>query len=73
MLVLGMPVLVLSTAGRAFSYKELSVRIHDCPHCGLVLDRDHNAAVNILALGLQRVNAGGALWAPDEVVEAPGL
>lgn len=49
--------------------KDLSVRIHDCPHCGLVLDRDHNAAINILALGLQSVNAG----LPDEVVEAPGF
>lgn len=28
--------------------KDLSVRIHACPHCGLVLDRDHNAAINIL-------------------------
>ena len=37
--------------------KDLSVRIHDCPHCGLVLDRDHNAAINILALGLQGINA----------------
>jgi len=27
--------------------KKLSVRIHDCPHCGLVIDRDHNAAINI--------------------------
>ena len=31
--------------------KDLSVRVHDCPHCGLVLDRDFNAALNILALG----------------------
>ena len=31
--------------------KDLSVRIHDCPHCGLVLNRDHNAALNILARG----------------------
>jgi len=31
--------------------KDLSVRIHDCPHCGLVLDRDLNAALNILRLG----------------------
>jgi len=53
--------------------KDLSVRVHDCPHCGLVLDRDHNAAINILALGLQGVNAGGALGAPDEVVEAPAF
>jgi putative transposase len=36
--------------------KDLSVRTHDCPHCGLKLDRDHNAALNILTLGLR----GGA-------------
>jgi putative transposase len=29
--------------------KTLSTRTHSCPHCGLVLDRDENAAVNILA------------------------
>lgn len=33
--------------------KDLSVRVHDCPSCGLVLDRDHNAAINIERLGLQ--------------------
>ena len=32
--------------------KGLAVRVHDCPHCGLVLDRDHNAALNTLARGL---------------------
>lgn len=37
--------------------KDLSVRIHSCPHCGLVLDRDHNAALNILALGLQSIGS----------------
>jgi putative transposase len=31
-----------------FVSKNLSVRIHSCPFCGLVLDRDHNAAINIL-------------------------
>ena len=31
--------------------KDLSVRVHDCPFCGLVLDRDVNAAINILAAG----------------------
>jgi len=33
--------------------KTLSTRIHRCPHCNLVLNRDHNAAINILRLGLQ--------------------
>jgi len=32
--------------------KSLSERVHACPHCGLELDRDHNAALNILARGL---------------------
>lgn len=35
--------------------KGLAVRIHHCPYCGLVIDRDVNAARNILALGLQGV------------------
>jgi len=32
--------------------KDLSVRVHICPHCGLVMCRDRNAALNILADGL---------------------
>ena len=35
--------------------KALSERTHQCSHCGTVLDRDHNAALNILAIGLNRV------------------
>jgi len=31
--------------------KSLSVRIHSCPDCGLILDRDINAALNVLELG----------------------
>jgi putative transposase len=27
--------------------KNLRVRVHDCPHCGYVADRDHNAARNV--------------------------
>ncbi len=34
--------------------KDLSTRTHECTHCGLVLDRDHNAALNILKHGLGR-------------------
>ena len=33
--------------------KTLSQRLHLCACCGLRLDRDHNAALNILSLGLQ--------------------
>lgn len=35
--------------------KTLAVRTHRCPACGLVLDRDINAAINILAKGLALV------------------
>jgi len=31
--------------------KSLSVRTHTCPFCGLIADRDHNAALNILRAG----------------------
>ena len=31
--------------------KDLSVRVHRCPFCHLILDRDHNAAINILRAG----------------------
>ncbi|MDP9309397.1 MAG: transposase [Chloroflexota bacterium] len=31
--------------------KSLSVRTHMCQYCSLVMDRDHNAAVNILRAG----------------------
>lgn len=37
--------------------KDLSVRTHDCPHCGLKIDRDLNAALNILARGMASIGA----------------
>jgi len=39
--------------------KVLSVRVHSCPHCYLELDRDVNAAINILALALQSPPGSG--------------
>jgi putative transposase len=33
----------------------LSVRVYECPYCGLVIHRDHNASNNILAEALQAV------------------
>jgi putative transposase len=46
--------------------KDLSVRVHQCPECGLKIGRDVNAALNILARGLAGLNPGSL-----GVVEAP--
>ena len=32
--------------------KSLAIRIHRCNKCGLILDRDYNASINILKKGL---------------------
>lgn len=45
--------------------KGLHVRVHACPHCGLVLDRDVNAAVNVQARG-HRVRGGAICKRPVE-------
>jgi putative transposase len=48
---------ICSSCGNSVQ-KELSVRVHSCPFCGLVLDRDHNAAINILStVGTTGINA----------------
>jgi len=44
--------------------KTLSDRVHTCPHCGLMMDRDQNAAINIMRLGLQSLG-WKTLDAPD--------
>ena len=38
--------------------KRLWDRIHNCSNCGLTLDRDHNAAINILNNGLRQIGQG---------------
>ena len=45
---------ICSACRKEGEHKDLSVRTHICAHCGVVLDRDHNAAVNILDRGLGR-------------------
>jgi putative transposase len=35
----------------ALVQKSLSVRTHVCPSCGLILDRDENAAINMQRAG----------------------
>lgn len=43
---------ICSSCGKIVK-KDLSVRVHNCPYCGLSIDRDLNAALNIARLGLQ--------------------
>lgn len=52
--------------------KSLAVRTHHCPHCGLVLDRDENAAKNILALALKTVAPIPSAITPEGVVVDAG-
>jgi len=51
--------------------KSLSVRTHVCPFCGLVLDRDENAAKNIERAG--QALRGGVAVAASENRESVGL
>ena len=46
----------------------LSVRVYECPSCGLVIDRDHNGSKNILNEALEAVGRHGRV-----IPEAPGL
>ena len=39
--------------------KKLSDRVHNCPHCGLVLDRDVNAAINIRNRAIAEIEKTG--------------
>ena len=52
--------------------KGLNVRVHRCPDCGVELDRDVNAALNILALGLS-VRAVTYPVGDSVALEAPPL
>jgi len=45
---------ICSACHKEGEHKDLGVRTHVCVHCGVVLDRDHNAALNIRDRGLGR-------------------
>jgi putative transposase len=45
---------ICSACHKEGEHKDLSIRTHVCVYCGVVLDRDHNAALNILDRGLGR-------------------
>ena len=46
--------------------KSLAIRIHRCDRCGLVMDRDYNASLNILQRGLRSLQSLGV---PQELRE----
>ena len=46
--------------------KDISIRIHHCPHCGFKTSRDLNSALEILRLGLESVE-------PETVQGSPRL
>lgn len=52
--------------------KTLAVRTHKCPHCGLVMDRDENAARNILARSIH-VGQGLPESTPVEIFNRESL
>ena len=54
-----------STCGTTVK-KSLSERTHQCSHCGTVLDRDHYAALNILAIGLKNTVGHTEISTPVE-------
>ncbi len=51
--------------------KPLWARVHRCPKCGLELDRDLNAARNILQDGLKKIGWEPAEFAPVEIEPLP--
>jgi len=51
--------------------KPLWVRMHRCPKCGLELDRDLNAARNILQNGLKKIGLEPAEFTPVEIGPLP--
>ncbi len=59
--------------------KSLSTRTHVCPHCGYVEDRDVNASINILRIGIGTVGHTGTYawgdlpsWAVGEAARSWG-
>jgi len=47
--------------------KTLYNRIHDCKNCGLIIDRDYNASINILNRGIDEIGQGLSKFTPVDM------
>ena len=47
--------------------KKLSERWHNCPHCGFSIQRDVNAAINILAIAIKQQGQGLCLRGYEQI------
>ena len=52
--------------------KGIEERVHNCPNCGLLIDRDLNASYNILRLGLESVERPMQRQTAEALVRAQG-
>lgn len=64
---------ICSACGEEGTHKDLSVRTHTCLACGVVLDRDHNAALNILSAWERPTVRSRSRGDRKRTVEAPSF
>ncbi len=55
----------------ALPHKQIWIRRHNCPSCGLDMDRDYNSAINILKKALSEVGQGLPELTPVEIKPLP--
>jgi putative transposase len=64
---------ICSACGQQGPHKDLDERVHICPFCGVVLDRDENAALNIYTAWKRPTFWASLCGKHDQGVEAPCL
>ena len=62
---------ICSACGKIGPHKDLSERVHICIHCGVALDRDENAAINIYTAWKRPTYWASLCRGLDQCVEAP--
>jgi putative transposase len=62
---------ICSACGKIGPHKDLSERVHNCSSCGVVLDRDENAAINIYTAWKRPTYWTSLCRGRDQCVAAP--